>query len=175
MQSEVVESVAQGRLSDEYELMDWHRYHQYFTEEAPVGDRLTPADARLSWAREIAAARHGEVVKRNRLNRKTGLMELRDHLYVETRMKMSKEHIQAHRKQAAMVETRSNATEQAGLGAAGGPPELCYWCLSHLSHASFVCVWHVAAANVCAHGALHCMSSHEDMRHETCNSLLFNR
>ena len=80
LESQSIESSKQARLNAKFEAMDRGRYIQYFTEEAPGPDRLSEAQARVAWAREIAAE-DSEVFKRAKLNRVTGKVEQRDHLY----------------------------------------------------------------------------------------------
>ncbi|CAJ1330120.1 unnamed protein product [Effrenium voratum] len=73
-----------------WEGMDWSTYVVYFTSPKRGEDRLSDSEALRAWMRDLQGNNGVESYKAEVLNRKSGKMELRDHVWVHKKHFRSK-------------------------------------------------------------------------------------
>ena len=83
VQSDVVESTQQGRLSGNFAGMDFVAFHEHFTKTVPKAERLSDTECRLAWTREISTCPPEYTFKKKVKDMRTGKLEERTHLLVE--------------------------------------------------------------------------------------------
>ena len=101
-------------IREDQEAMQWSRYLKYHTEEICEQDRMSVAECRASWVRDMQS---GDFEKRDIFCRKTGAWESRDHVWVTVGAKRYKKKEEEDVRIVARVHSTANGSEGAAMAA----------------------------------------------------------
>ncbi|CAE6946006.1 unnamed protein product, partial [Symbiodinium sp. CCMP2592] len=110
------ERTKRKRLTGTEHAMDKAKYIQHFTTAVPVGDRLNEEEAQLAWLRDINP--NNTVTEKEKFavfNPKTGLLEERDHVWVNVGFERAKEVFADDKRSLQKVDKVTNAAQAEAI------------------------------------------------------------
>lgn len=112
VETEITESTKQKVMGTEFKCMNFAHYSWYFQTQVPPDEQLTEAEVRLAWHRDTLDP-SVEKCTRKVLNRKTGVREDQDCLFIDIGNSIKKEEIGAEKRQTSIISSKNNPSEVA--------------------------------------------------------------
>lgn len=106
------EATKQKRLGEGFKCFSYPWYAWHFQTQVPPEERLTDAECRLAWHRDMLDESI-EKCTRKVMNRKTGKAEEVECMFIDVGAEIRKEQIQAEKRITSVIVAKNNANQKA--------------------------------------------------------------